>query len=61
MTYQVYGRQFVVVAAGGEGMLGNPQNDAVVAFALPAGKKVSKQSATPIIKARGAVNLSGAR
>ena len=35
MTYTIGGRQFVVVAAGGEGMLGNRQDDVVVAYALP--------------------------
>jgi quinoprotein glucose dehydrogenase len=35
MTYQINGRQFVVVAAGGHGKLGSKLGDAVVAFALP--------------------------
>jgi quinoprotein glucose dehydrogenase len=35
MTYQINGRQFVVVAAGGHGKLGSKMGDAVVAFALP--------------------------
>jgi len=35
MTYTIHGRQFVVVAAGGHGVLGTPLGDAVVAFALP--------------------------
>jgi glucose dehydrogenase len=34
MTYQVHGRQFVVIAAGGSGLWGTEQGDAVVAFAL---------------------------
>lgn len=34
MTYQVNGRQFVVIAAGGSGLWGTPTSDAVVAFAL---------------------------
>jgi glucose dehydrogenase len=34
MTYSVRGRQFVVICAGGHGLLGAPQSDAVVAFAL---------------------------
>lgn len=36
MTYMMHGRQYVVIAAGGSGMLGSKQNDTVVAFALPA-------------------------
>lgn len=35
MTYQVNGRQFVVIAAGGHGGLDTRQGDYVVAFALP--------------------------
>ena len=35
MTYQLDGRQYVVIAAGGHGSAGIPQSDAVVAFALP--------------------------
>lgn len=35
MTYQLNGRQFVVVAAGGHGKLGSKLGDAVVAFTLP--------------------------
>ena len=35
MTYEVGGRQFVVIAAGGHGGLGTTQGDYVVAFALP--------------------------
>ena len=35
MTYQVDGRQFVVIAAGGHPALGTTPGDAVVAFALP--------------------------
>jgi quinoprotein glucose dehydrogenase len=34
MTYSVNGRQFVVICAGGHGLLGARQSDAVVAFAL---------------------------
>lgn len=34
MTYQINGRQFVVIAAGGHGGLGTTQGDYVVAFAL---------------------------
>lgn len=37
-TYQVDGRQFVVIAAGGGGKLGTPPGDAYVAFALPSRK-----------------------
>jgi quinoprotein glucose dehydrogenase len=38
MTYRLTptGRQFVVIAAGGHGMLGTPPGDSIVAFALPA-------------------------
>jgi len=35
MTYQIYGKQFLVVAAGGYGMFGTKQDDSLVAFALP--------------------------
>jgi quinoprotein glucose dehydrogenase len=37
MTYRLHedGRQFVVVAAGGHGLLGVPPGDSLVAFALP--------------------------
>ena len=35
MTYVLDGRQFVVIAAGGHGLEGTAQSDAVVAFALP--------------------------
>jgi quinoprotein glucose dehydrogenase len=35
MTYQINGRQFVVVAAGGHDKLGSKLGDAVVAFSLP--------------------------
>lgn len=34
-TYQVNGRQYVVIAAGGAGKLGTKAGDAFVAFALP--------------------------
>jgi quinoprotein glucose dehydrogenase len=35
MTYEVAGRQYVVIAAGGHGKLGTTRGDYVVAFALP--------------------------
>jgi quinoprotein glucose dehydrogenase len=35
MTYIWHGRQYVVVAAGGQGEVGTETSDAVVAFALP--------------------------
>jgi quinoprotein glucose dehydrogenase len=35
MTYEIDGRQFVVIAAGGHGGLGTTRGDYVVAFALP--------------------------
>jgi quinoprotein glucose dehydrogenase len=35
MTYDVDGRQFIVIAAGGHGGLGTTRGDYVVAFALP--------------------------
>jgi len=38
-TYQVNGRQFVVIAATGGNKLGTPYGDAYVAFALPLAKK----------------------
>ena len=34
-TYEVNGRQFVVIPATGGGKLGGPTGDAYVAFALP--------------------------
>ena len=37
MTYRLRpdGRQYVVIAAGGHGILGTPPDDALLAFALP--------------------------
>jgi quinoprotein glucose dehydrogenase len=35
MTYELNGRQYVVIAAGGHGALGTTRGDYVVAFALP--------------------------
>jgi len=34
-TYEINGRQFVVIAAGGGGKLGTKYGDSVIAFALP--------------------------
>jgi len=34
-TYEVKGRQYVVIPSTGGGKLGNPMGDAYVAFALP--------------------------
>jgi quinoprotein glucose dehydrogenase len=34
MTYQLGGRQYVVIAAGGHGSLGTNRGDYLVAFAL---------------------------
>jgi quinoprotein glucose dehydrogenase len=34
-TYQVNGRQYVVIAAGGGGKLGTKSGDYFIAFALP--------------------------
>ena len=34
MTYEVNGRQFVVISAGGHGKLGTKKGDHVVAFSL---------------------------
>jgi quinoprotein glucose dehydrogenase len=34
MSYEVNGRQFVVIAAGGNGLWGTKQGDAVVAFGV---------------------------
>ena len=34
MTYQLGGRQYIVIAAGGHGGLGSTRGDYVVAFAL---------------------------
>ncbi len=38
MTYDIDGRQFIVIAAGGHGGLGTTRGDYVVAFALPRDK-----------------------
>ena len=35
MTYQIDGKQYVVIAADGHGKMGVPTGDYVVAFALP--------------------------
>jgi quinoprotein glucose dehydrogenase len=35
MTYEVNGKQYVVICAGGHGKLGTKMGDSVVAFALP--------------------------
>ena len=35
MSYEVNGRQYVVIAAGGHGGLGTTRGDYVVAFSLP--------------------------
>jgi len=35
MTYEVNGRQFIVIAAGGSALVGTPLDDKLVAFALP--------------------------
>ncbi|MDB6111334.1 MAG: pyrrolo-quinoline quinone [Pedosphaera sp.] len=37
-TYEIDGRQFIVIAASGGGKLGTPSGDAYVAFALPSAK-----------------------
>jgi quinoprotein glucose dehydrogenase len=34
MTYQLNGRQYIVIAAGGHGGMGTRRGDFVVAFAL---------------------------
>lgn len=41
-VYEVYGRQYVVIAAGG-GKLGRPAGDSIVAFALPAASAAARQ------------------
>jgi quinoprotein glucose dehydrogenase len=35
MTYAVGGRQYVVLTAGGHGMMGTRKGDYVIAFSLP--------------------------
>ena len=35
MTYEIDGKQYIVIAAGGHGNLGTTLGDYVVAFALP--------------------------
>jgi quinoprotein glucose dehydrogenase len=37
MSYEMNGRQYIVIAAGGHGSLGTTRGDYVVAFALPKG------------------------
>jgi quinoprotein glucose dehydrogenase len=39
MTYEVAGRQYVLIAAGGHGTLGATLGDYVVAFSLPQARK----------------------
>ena len=38
LSYEIDGRQYVVVAAGGHALMQTPRSDAIVAFALPNGK-----------------------
>jgi quinoprotein glucose dehydrogenase len=38
MTYEVNGRQFVVIAAGGHGSFGTKLGDYVIAYSLPPGR-----------------------
>ncbi len=45
MTYQVGGRQFVVIAAGGNARVGGAQSDALVAFALPRAQSATRSVA----------------
>lgn len=35
MTYELDGKQYIVIAAGGHGGFGTPQGDSLIAFALP--------------------------
>jgi quinoprotein glucose dehydrogenase len=35
MTYELDGKQYLVIAAGGHGKLGSKQGDYVIAFTLP--------------------------
>ena len=35
MTYELDGKQYVIIAAGGHGGFGTPQGDSLIAFALP--------------------------
>jgi quinoprotein glucose dehydrogenase len=44
MSYEHNGRQFVVIAAGGHGRMGNQLGDAVVAYALPRSARVGHWS-----------------
>ena len=43
MSFALNGTQYVVVAAGGHGMTGTAQSDAIVAFALPAAAREKRQ------------------
>jgi len=42
MTYQAGGRQFVVIAAGGNARVGGAQSDALVAYALPLAQSATR-------------------
>jgi quinoprotein glucose dehydrogenase len=50
-TYQVDGRQYVVIAAGG-GKMGTPSGDRYVAFALPDGPSGEQESFVPLFDGR---------
>ena len=43
MTYQSHGKQYIVICAGGHGMLGTAVGDSVVAFALPDAAHISSR------------------
>ncbi len=47
MSYQVNGRQYVVIAAGGHGRLQTGMGDYVVAFALPAAEEEAQEEPQP--------------
>jgi quinoprotein glucose dehydrogenase len=60
MTYQIGGRQYVVIAAGGHGMLTRQIGDTLVAFALPSAPNPSPaRSIEHVERARRSSNQRG--
>jgi hypothetical protein len=50
MTYEVNGKQYVVISAGGHGSFGTKMGDYIVAYALPdENKKKSKTATLPFL------------
>jgi len=64
MTYELNGRQYVVIAAGGHGRLPSPPGDFLVAFALPdaAATPTSRLDAEPLDgEYRGYLRVEGSQ